>query len=180
MKTTKKVAWNNVTNVEISGNAVLLTYEEEDVVFTPKDGDFCADKDGNLMIFKEWTHGWAIGAYAGLALLTNGLFINTPRFTSSVVRFQTEQEKYLLLDGLKRAGLKWNAEERRIENIGLERVKDGDKFWAIWTDGGVVEVTEHLDVIGDRFFLLGNYFHTRQEAMDFFEKEIKPIYKKRK
>jgi hypothetical protein len=147
--------------------------------FIPMDGDFCADKDGNLFIFKEWSTGWSISVYAGLVLSSQGLFINSPRFTPDVARRQTGQEKALLLDKLRQSGKRWNAEGKQVEEIGLDRTMKKE-YWFIGSDGRHgSEIDCGLIIDNDRFEL-GNYFHSKKEADDFFKNEIEPIYKKRK
>ena len=45
-------------------------------------------------------------------------------------RLATEEEKQLLLDKMKEQGLKWNAEEKRVEKIRW-RAKYGEQYWYV-------------------------------------------------
>ena len=45
-------------------------------------------------------------------------------------RLATEEEKQLLFDKMKEQGLKWNAEEKRVEKIRW-RAKYGEEYWYV-------------------------------------------------
>ena len=50
----------------------------------------------------------------------------------SKIRHATEDEKQFLFNKMKEKGLKWNAEEKRVENIRW-RIKEGDKYHYIFS-----------------------------------------------
>jgi hypothetical protein len=53
----------------------------KNVAFVPKNGDFCADMAGNLLIFKNWYSQGTANTYAGYISAHKELYINCDRFT---------------------------------------------------------------------------------------------------
>ena len=54
------------------------------------------------------------------------------RWCNDDLSYATEEEKRLLFYEMKEKGLKWNAEEKRVENIRW-RIKEGDKYHYIFS-----------------------------------------------
>lgn len=78
-------------------------------------------------------------------------------------RLATEEEKQLLFAKMKEQGLKWNAEEKRVEKIRL-RAKDGGKYHYMTERGDVMEDIEDESLVDDKRWEFGNYFRTQGQA----------------
>ena len=75
----------------------------------------------------------------------------------------TEEEKQLLFAKMKEQGLRWNAEEKRVEKIRW-RAKEGEDYYYITGRGHVVG-DEEGDLPEDiERYEFGNYFRTREQA----------------
>ena len=85
-------------------------------------------------------------------------------FNNDAFRHATEEEKQLLFDKMKEEGLRWNAEEKRVENIRW-RAKKGERYYsADGFDASVMsnfEADDRIDYILWRSF---NYFRTGEQA----------------
>ena len=83
-------------------------------------------------------------------------------------RLATEEEKQLLFDKMKEQGLKWNAEEKRVEKIRW-RAEEGKIYYYVNNEMYVSstrspKVGEHLYDYEGRSFLSYNYFRTIEQA----------------
>lgn len=78
-------------------------------------------------------------------------------------RLATEEEKQLLFDKMKEKGLKWNAEEKRVEKIRWRAKKDGYYYYINrgLTTTNTTESGYNTDTI--RYNVL-NYFRTKEHA----------------
>lgn len=94
---------------QINGNEVVIEKEE---VQEFKDGDVLTSVyDGLNVIFKEMGKcGTFVVYYNPLGQISNGWNLNA-------FRHATEEEKQKLFNKMKEQGLKWNAEEKRVEKI---------------------------------------------------------------
>lgn len=88
-------------------------------------------------------------------------------------RYATEEEKQLLFDKMKEQGLKWNDEEKRVENIRW-RAKYDEKYYYVSTEGIVLEDKEGGHIIDDNRYKFGNYFRTKEQAEEA-AKRIKEV-----
>ena len=52
------------------------------------------------------------------------------RWGDGVLQHATEEEKQLLFDKMKKQGLRWNAEEKKVEKIRW-RAKYGEEYWYV-------------------------------------------------
>lgn len=94
------------------------------------------------------------------SLIINGDCCNSP---SAKVRYATEEEKKLLFDKMKEQGLKWNAEEKRVEKIRW-RAEDGRIYFCIDNQGIVIVDKECGYYVDKNRHEYGNYFHTKEQA----------------
>ena len=78
-------------------------------------------------------------------------------------RLATEDEKQLLFDKMKEQGLKWNAEEKRVETIRW-RAEDRCRYYLVT---GCLKVGSNIDfrhTEDEERWEVGNYFQTKEEA----------------
>lgn len=78
-------------------------------------------------------------------------------------RLATEEEKQKLFTKMKEQGLRWNAEEKRVEKIRW-RAENGCRYFYI---GSCIKVGSSVDlsyIEDEERWEVGNYFRTEEEA----------------
>jgi len=84
-------------------------------------------------------------------------------------RLATDEEKQLLFDKMKELGLRWNAEEKRVEKIRWRAKNDGEYYY-IHTNFTTIDSIE-LDYDIDRIrYNVFNYFRTQEQAKEAAER----------
>jgi hypothetical protein len=135
-----------------------------------KDGDILADhSNGGNIIFIYKGIRTESGSYLNYVMLdgfgyieTNHSCCNAPN-PISIIELATEEEKQLLFDKMEEQGLRWNAEEKRVEKIRWV-AKDGGKYYVVNNFGHVVADKESGFNIDRLRWAFGNYFHTQEQA----------------
>ena len=79
-------------------------------------------------------------------------------------RYATEEEKRLLFDKMKKQGLQWNAEEKRVEKIRWRATKGENYFLLNRTTFEVDHYYECFDEVDAKLYKYGNYFRNREQA----------------
>lgn len=87
------------------------------------------------------------------------------RWGNKVLRYATEEEKQLLFDKMKEQGLKWNAEEKRVERIRW-RAEDGKDYYYVGNQGVLMVDKEDGHIVDANRYKFGNYFHTKEQAKE--------------
>ena len=150
----------------IEGNLVLIEQKElefkdgEVVVVVAENGRNCP------FIFKGKDEEGFNMFYAGLNCEAQLILSDSvgSRFGNGKPVFATDEEKQLLFDKMKEQGLRWNAEEKRVEKIRWTP-KDGDKCWLIWPSMRAVDVTfDSLMECHRARVKVGNYFRTQEQT----------------
>lgn len=80
-------------------------------------------------------------------------------------RLATEKEKQLLFKKMKKQGLRWNAEEKKVEKIRW-RAKKGEEYHFMNTDFTTVNTTELGDDVDTNRYDALNYFHTEEQTKE--------------
>lgn len=135
-----------------------------------KDGDILvAVVDGkrrNAFIYKSTDavgfHLFYVGINADGNLLINDS--SNGRWGCQILSYATEEEKQLLFDKMEEQGLKWNAEEKRVEKFRWRAKKGEDYFELGRTTFEVYCYTESFDEIDAKLYNCGNYFRTQEQA----------------
>lgn len=78
-------------------------------------------------------------------------------------RHATEEEKQLLFDKMKEQGLKWNAEEKKVEKIRW-RAGVGEKYFTTTIYGQIYNFYERNGKYDDTLYDAYVYFHTEEQA----------------
>jgi len=174
----------NAAGYKWNAKKLLLTKKEEKK-WEPKEGDFvtCEKNTQGNMWFIIWggkTDTDYIHEKFGYSPSGKNISVGCCCGVVDTFRPMHDSEKQVLLTVLKKEGKRWNAEKKCVENIGLNRVDRNEHYYVLDAQGIPIRICECLDEYDNRRFEFGNYFHTRTEAEEFFEKEIKPVYKKRK
>lgn len=149
---------------EIKGEEIIVTRNF-------RDGDFIINReDGFMLIFKE---KGADGFIYDHAFLNFGedVTISNIAFSGFLEDFQpaTEEEKQMMHDALKKQGLQWNAEEKRVEKIRW-RAEKGKDYYFVYSDLTTVNTNElGFDVDTDHHNAF-NYFRTEEQAQQAAER----------
>lgn len=170
-------------NIEKKDNFVIVTFEPKE--WKPKDGDiYVTDKDGIGIYNSHYNaFGSIVPAYCGLRGDGN-LCIRTEESQSDSgfgnfreIRPATEEEKQRLFDALAKEGKRWNAEEKRIEDLPRWRALYNENYYLIGSELTVDCQSEIENVVDDNRYNAGNYFKTR-EAAEKVAEQIREIFKK--
>lgn len=100
-------------------------------------------------------------------------------WTCDVKRPATEEEKKMFHDALKERGLRWNAEEKKVEKLPRWRAEREECYYYISYDCSVGKFTDHRGYDDGKSHECGNYFKTR-EAAERVAKQIREIFKNSK
>ena len=101
------------------------------------------------------------------------------RWGNRVTRYATEEEKRAFFDKLKAKGLRWNAETKTMERIGI-RAGKREKYLIANRLGSVIELTEEHSTYDDMNYNSGNYYLPSERAQaEEDAKAIKAIFEKR-
>ena len=165
-------------------DGVVIFEKEEDKEF--KDGDILID-DRKLsefpckiiMIYKGAKSEEGNYECYIFRNLMGSLVINEGCCSSEFVkiRLATEEEKAELFDKMKEQGLRWNAEEKRVEKIRW-RAEEGEEYFSIDTAMQVRNFFEDFKEYDDFFYDAFNYFKTKEQAEEAAKriKEVLRIY----
>lgn len=85
------------------------------------------------------------------------------RWGEGALRYATDEEKQLLFDKMKEQGLRWNAEEKRVEKIRWRAEKD-KKYFVSGSSGNLGICIENDCIVDDHLYEFGNYFRTKEQA----------------
>ena len=90
-----------------------------------KDGDVLHSiHDSLMLIYKEYSSSECFNSHF------NTLHNHNFGWNIHLFRHATKEEKQLLFNKMKEQGLKWNAEEKRVEKIRW-RAKYGEQYWYV-------------------------------------------------
>lgn len=149
----------------INGNEVVIEkkeqeFEDGDVLVTiSRDGYNCP------FIFKGIDNKGYNMFHVGLTCDKEVVISDTigSRFGNKKPVFATEEEKQLLFDKMKQKGLRWNAEEKRVEKIRW-RANDKRAYYCIRDQGGIMVNYEAGFPADEDKWEFGNYFRTSEQA----------------
>ena len=85
------------------------------------------------------------------------------RWGSEALRYATEEEKQLLFDKMKEQGLKWNAEEKRVEKIRW-RAKKHEDYNFINADLSVSLMDDTYSSFDNKLWDAFNHFRKEEQA----------------
>ena len=185
MENNFKIAVPEGCTVDIKQENGFLVVTFEPKKYEPKDGDVYVTNNDGIGIYnsnRKHPEG-VIPCYLGLTK-EGVLNIWTEQYTwgfgsEDTMRPATEEEKQRLFDVLAKEGKRWNAEEKRIEDLPRWRALYGDNYYSIGSMLTVDPQTEIGFSTDDKHYYTGNYFKTREAAERAAEK-IRKILKESK
>ena len=146
----------------------IVTIEKEEVQKF-KDGDILAYADYSdyrcPFIYKDTDTRGRHQFYAGVNCAGRIVLADDAekRWGNGILRHATDEEKLLLFDKMEEQGLRWNAEEKRVEKIRW-RAEKGEEYHFLsngLTEGSATETNVSFDKeLWDSF----NYFRTEEQA----------------
>lgn len=144
----------------------VITIEKEKPRF--KDGDIVVsiEKANNIcpFVYKKEADRGTYEYYAAITIYKNLIVSNGfDYWKAAASRLATEDEKQLLFDKLKEQGLRWNAEEKKVEKIRW-RAKEDDAYYYIPATLEASMDHDNMMDIDTKKFLSYNYFKTREQA----------------
>ena len=150
-------------------NDGVVVFEKEDTEF--KDGDIVSVTDywGDTDIFiLKYRDAKGLNHYY-IALSSSGNLVQNSNdeeyWGDTTPVLATEEEKQELFDAMEEQGLRWNAEEKRVEKIRWRAGLDEDYYY--FTPGGLVMIgTEYQDNHSEDVWEFGNHFHTEEQARE--------------
>lgn len=129
-----------------------------------KDGDIFFN-DGVIGIYRNGGGGDSI--FYHCALMDERLFLgkNKPSYFGwdEDARLATVEEKQLLFDKLAEQGLRWNAEEKKVEKIRW-RAEYGEEYCYVGNQGIIMVDKEDGHCVDENRHEFGNYFRTKEQA----------------
>ena len=134
-----------------------------------KDGDVLVvvvhGQRHNAFIYKSTDKRGFHSYYVGLDVFGQLSISESPsnRWSNSSLSYATEEEKQILFDKMEEQGLRWDAEEKRVEKIRWRAKKDGYYYYINrgLTTTNTTESGYNTDTI--RYSVL-NYFRTKEHA----------------
>lgn len=161
-------------SVEKKDNFVIVTFEPKK--WEPKDGDVCVSNKGTIFIF-DGNGSYKTSLHC--ALFKAGYIAYSGALSGDDItgyRYATEEEKQRLFDALAKEGKRWNAEEKRIEDLLRWRAYNNNDYYYIDSIGNVSIDSEGLTECDKMRYFAGNYFKTR-EAAEKVACQIREIFK---
>ena len=152
---------------------LVVTFEPKE--WEPKDGDVIAFGIRGIGIFKAYD---SIG-HEEYATYVDELRFNETGWVDDNMRPATEEEKQRLFDALAKKGKRWNAEEKRIEDLPRWRALYNENYYLIGSGLTVDCQSEIGHSVDDKRYYAGNYFKTR-EAAEKVAEQIREIFKNSK
>ena len=167
----------------------LSAYPEEELLFTPKDGDFVYVKcdynhDSEYIYIYNDLGPFKTSRYISINKTTKEVFIARPNHITTndkilSMRLATKEEKKLLLDALHNEGNDWDFIDKQIIPYRW-RADFGSKYYYInfpnCCYASVLKSFEDNHPVDDGRFDNHNYFKTKEEAQAIADK-INNIFK---
>lgn len=161
---------------QINGNEVVIEKEEKEEDF--KRGDILVSLSNEIILVDDYDFEGG-HLYSFVHVDRSGKLYKEPFFRWNEWhdwRLATEEEKQFLFNKMKEKGLKWNAEEKRVEKIRW-RAKEGEDYYYITGRGHVVGDEEGGLPEDIERYEFGNYFRTREQAEEAV-KRVKEVLRK--
>ena len=147
-----------------------------------KEGDILAIADcikaTHPFIYKRTRDNGFHSFYIGLAAYNELSICDNPNYNwgNGTLRYATEEEKQLLFDKMKEHGLRWNAEEKRVEKIRW-RAECGKEYYYVGNQGILMVDKEEGVFADENRYKFNNYFRT-SEQVEEAEKRVKETLRK--
>lgn len=153
----------------VKDGSVIIEKGEKNETQEFKDGDVLVlvvnGKRCNTFIYKSTDKRGFHYYYVGLDVCNQISISESPsnRWSNNDLSYSTEEEKQLLFDKMKEQGLRWNAEEKRVEKL-LWRADAGEEYYFINSSLKVMKIEECWSILCSEHYSASNYFRTKEQA----------------
>lgn len=150
---------------QINGNEVVIEKEEKEEDF--KRGDILVSLSNEIILVDEYDFKGG-HLYSFVHVDRSGQLSKEPYFQWNEWhdwRLATDEERQLLFDKMKEQGLRWNAEEKRVEKIRW-RAEKGETYYYYNNDFSVGSVKCQNAWIDDLLYNQYNQFCTEKQAKE--------------
>lgn len=155
----------------VKDGSVVFEREEKEEERGFKDGDVLRSIcDHEVLIFKKNTCSEYFSSHYNYSGKDNNMWL------IGTFRHAAEEEKQLLFYKMKEKGLKWNAEEKRVENIRW-RAKEGGDYYFIDVDLIVKSIDDTCSAFDNKLWDALNYFRIQEQATEA-ARRVKEILRK--
>lgn len=147
-----------------------------------KDGDILVSvvngKRNNAFIYNSTDKRGFHYYYVGLDVCNQISISDSPsnRWSNNSLSYATEEEKQQLFDKMKEQGLRWNAEEKRVEKIRW-RARECGEYYRIGLKGEIFLESDRRSPKDEVFYDTLNYFRTEEYTIEA-GKRVKETLKK--
>ena len=147
-----------------------VVFEKEEVQDF-KDGDVLVSVYNECMvIFAKYNSAWSFKSHY------NEGYDKNASFNNGAFRHATEEEKQLLFDKMKKQGLRWDAEKKKVEKIRW-RAKKGDDYYFIDSFCYLGQDSEDFQLMDDKVYNSYNYFRTEEQAEEAAKRVKEMLHK---
>lgn len=161
---------------QINGNEVVIEKEGKSKDF--KRGDILVSLYNEIILVDDYDfEGGHLYSFVNVDMY--GKLYKEPYFKWNEChdwRLATNEEKQLLFDKMKEQGLRWNAEEKKVERIRW-RAKEGEEYFYIGKNIHVCKFPENNDDCDNILYDALNYFRTSTQAEEA-AKRMKEVLRK--
>lgn len=153
----------------VKDGSVVFEKEEKEKVQEFKDGDILVSTANgirhNAFIYKVEDKKGSHSYYIGIDICGQLSFDKylSCRWGNYDLSYATEEEKQALFDKMEQQGLRWNAEEKKVENIRW-RAKEGGDYYFTDVDLIVKSLDDTYSTFDNKLWNALNYFHTEEQA----------------
>ena len=161
---------------QINGNEVVIVKEEKSKDFNR--GDILVSLSNEIILVDDYDFKEG-HLYSFVHVDLSGQLSKEPYFQWNEWhdwRLATEEEKQLLFDKMKEQGLRWNAEEKRVEKIRW-RAKKGEAYCRMGLGGVVFHEIDGRIESDNVFYDTLNYFHTEEQTREA-ARRVKEVLRK--
>lgn len=143
----------------VKDGSVVFEKEEEEVQEFENGDVLCSFYNDTMVIFKDVNKN--VRDYFDSHY--NNKDFSDKLWHSASFRHATDEEKQLLFDKMKEQGLRWNAEEKRVEKIRW-KAEDGERYLCVGSQGNLVACKDDGYQVDENLYEFGNYFRTSGQA----------------
>ncbi len=140
---------------------LITIIEEKQEEF--KEGDILHSINTNrMLIFKKYREN---SKFLFSDYFNNARGSNSDDWFTNKFRLATEDEKQALFDKMKAQGLRWNAEEKRVENIRW-RAKKGENYYFFDANLLVRSIDDTYSTFDNKLWDAFNHFRKEEQAKE--------------
>lgn len=125
-----------------------------------ENGDILCSKNNTLLLIFKEAYEYNRGRFDSYY---NSEHWDNKGWNSAAFRHATEEEKQLLFDKMKEQGLKWNAEEKRVEKVRW-RASFDERYYYINHLLDCHSDIEDSHIFNKERWKMGNYFKNKEQA----------------